>query len=450
MATEVLMPKLGMTMVEGTLAAWLQPDGAPVAPGVPIFRMTTEKIDYEVEAEAEGVLRHAAAEEAVIEAGGLVGYILATGEAPPAGLGAGPAPAGVVTTATPAARANGSAAPATAPDSFVVATPAARRLARELGVDLAAVHGSGPGGRVSEADVTAAHQSAAAVAADTGEVAAGVKASPLARRIAEQHGIDLRTLHGSGPGGRIVQEDVEGAIAAAAGGAAAPVASVPYRGLRKTIGERMHASLQQMAQLTLTAEADVTDLLKLRGQLVEEWERDGVRVGFTDLAIKAAARALREHPRVNASLEGDQIVLHAEVNVGMAVALAEGLIVPVLHRADVTPLKQLAERAAALAERARAGKLGFDDVSGGTFSVTSLGMYGVDGFTPIVNPPQAAILGVGRIRDALALEGSEVRRRSVMTLSLTIDHRVLDGAPAAEFLARIRHLLERPYLLLAE
>ncbi len=460
MATEVLMPKLGMTMVEGTLAAWLQPDGATVVPGMPIFRMTTEKIDYEVEAEAAGVLRHAASEEAVIDAGGLVGFILAPGEVSPEAFTVAPVAAGSVAVRSVPAEANGGAASASHADAFVIATPAARRLARERGIELAAVMGSGPEGRVTEGDVAAA---AAQRPPASGAPAVAIKASPLARRIAEQHGVDLRTLSGTGPGGRIVQEDVEQAIAArpaAAGDGAAAVgagqsidaapASVPYRGLRRTIGERMHASLQAMAQLTLSTEADVSDLVKLRGQLGEEWQQEGVRLGVTDLVIKAVAKALREHPRVNASLDGETIVLHPEINVGMAVALAEGLIVPVLRHADRTPLKQLARESAALAERARAGKLGFEEVTGGTFSVTSLGMYGVDAFTPIVNPPQAAILGVGRIREALALLGGEVTRRSVMTLSLTIDHRVLDGAPAAEFLRRICHLLERPYLLLAE
>ncbi|MFN8556399.1 MAG: dihydrolipoamide acetyltransferase family protein [Dehalococcoidia bacterium] len=289
-----------------------------------------------------------------------------------------------------------------------------------------------------------------------------VRASPLARRLAEQHGIDLRAVRGSGPGGRIVQEDVERVIAtgAAPPAPAAPAltpttapaagATVPFAGLRRTIADRLHGALQQMAQLTITTEADVTELVRLRTQLVEEWQADGVRPTYTDLVVKAAARALRDHPSVNASLDGDVIRLHAEIHVGVAVALESGLIVPVVRQADRTPLKRLSRTVATLAERARAGTLGFDDVAGGTFSVTSLGMYEVDTFTPIINPPQAAILGVGRIRESVALVGREVVERRVMALSLTIDHRILDGAPAAEYLRRVKHLLERPFLLLME
>jgi pyruvate dehydrogenase E2 component (dihydrolipoamide acetyltransferase) len=212
----------------------------------------------------------------------------------------------------------------------------------------------------------------------------------------------------------------------------------------------MHAALQQMAQLTITTEADVTELVRLRGQLVEDWQGDGVRPGYTDLVVKAAARALRDHPRLNASLEGEVIRLHEQVHIGVAVALDDGLIVPVLHDADRLPLKRIARHSRDLAERARSGQLGFDDVSGATFTVTPLGMYDVDTFTPIVNPPQAAILGVGRVREAVALAGREVVARQVMALSLSFDHRLVDGAPAAEFLRRVKQLLERPYLLLVE
>jgi pyruvate dehydrogenase E2 component (dihydrolipoamide acetyltransferase) len=190
--------------------------------------------------------------------------------------------------------------------------------------------------------------------------------------------------------------------------------------------------------------------VKLRGQLVEEWQDEGVRPTYTDLVVKAAARALRAHPRVNASLQGDLIQLHDRIHVGIAVALDEGLIVPVLHDADRLPLKRLARETSALAERARSGKLGYDDVTGGTFSVTSLGMYEVDTFTPIVNPPQAAILGIGRVREGVSLAGQEVVARRTIALSLSFDHRLLDGAPAAAFLRRIKHLLERPYLLFVD
>lgn len=464
MATEVVMPKFGMTMVEGTLKEWLAPDGSTVTAGQPIFRLETEKVNFEAEAEIDGVLRHAVIAGTVVPTGAAVGYLLAPGESAPAGLTLTPSSG-----ASAAAGANGAAVSGIAnraPGGWVRASPAARRLARELAVDLALVPASA-GGIVHEAEVRAFKEHAGAQpAVGTEPSVAEVRASPLARRLAEQHGIDLATVRGSGPGGRIIQEDVERLVAAgavprpaappsapapvAALGAPMPGSTVPFTGIRRTIAQRMHTSLQEMAQLTITTEADVTELVRLRAQLIEEWQGEGVRPGYVDFTIKASAKALRAHPRVNASLDGEVIRLHDHVGVGMAVALDDGLIVPVIHDADRLPLKRIARQSTDLAERARAGRLGYDDVTGGTFSVTSLGAHGVDAFTPIVNPPQAAILGIGRVRDAVALAGREVIARQGLTLSLSFDHRILDGAPAAEFLGRIRHLLERPYLLLIE
>ena len=286
--------------------------------------------------------------------------------------------------------------------------------------------------------------------------------SPLARRLAKELGVDLSQVVGSGPGGRIVKQDVERVAAAQEAPAAAPPAGevVPFRGMRRTIGERMHESLQTMAQLTITTEVDMTEAVTLREQLIEKWQSEGLRPTYTDLVLKAAAFALTEHPRVNATLDGESIRILSEVHVGLAVSLDEGLIVPVVRDADKKSLKQIAAETSDLSEKARANALTVDDVTGGTFTVTSLGMYGVDTFTPIVTPRQAAILGVGRIREVPAFAPSDrsplgtgaaaVVRRSVMDLSLTFDHRLVDGAPAAQFLGRVRALLERPYLLLLQ
>jgi pyruvate dehydrogenase E2 component (dihydrolipoamide acetyltransferase) len=213
----------------------------------------------------------------------------------------------------------------------------------------------------------------------------------------------------------------------------------------------MLESLQSMAQLTLTMEVDMTAAVDLRGALVAAWGEAGPRVTYTDMVIKAAALALREHPRVNATLDGDTVRVQADVHVGFAVALDEGLIVPVIRHTDTKPLRTLAAESAELARKAREGGLTPDDLTGGTFNVTSLGMFGVDVFTPIINPPQAAILGVGRIvaRPAFVGEGAQVERRSFLTLSLTIDHRLLDGAPAAQYLQSVRRSLEQPLRLLS-
>jgi pyruvate dehydrogenase E2 component (dihydrolipoamide acetyltransferase) len=401
----IVLPKMGMTMTEGTLAQWLVPDGAPVDKGQPIFRMLTEKINADVEAEVSGILRHLVAEDSTVPAGAVVGCILAQGEELPAEL----------VEMAAAAAAPAAAAPA----------PAASAAGRS--------------------------------ALPTRAAGEFVRASPLARRLAEEAGIDLSQVEGTGPGGRILQEDVERAIAARreAPAAATPPAgrTIPFKGVRRTIAQRMHESLQTMAQLTITMEMDVTEAGRMCQELSERWQAEpggGVSVTYTHAIVKAAALALAEHPRLNSTLEGDVIRLLDEVNVGVAVALDEGLIVPVVREADHKPLRQIAVEARELSEKARQGTLTVDEVTGGTFTITTLGMYDVDVFTPIVNPPQCAILGVGRVKEVPAFEGDQVARRSVLNLSLSFDHRVVDGAPAADFLRRVKHYLEHPDLLLAE
>jgi len=459
MAFAVVLPKMGMTMVEGTITEWFVEDGTDVGEGERLFSFETEKVDYEVNAESAGTVRIMQPVDAVVEAGGLCAYILAAGEDLPAGAApaAAPVPAAAAAPTAPAAAAPTAPPPRRASGGAVKASPIAKRMAEERGLDLATIPGSGPGGRILKEDVERAAAQAPAAAAAAQGAGGRVKASPVARRLAEEHGVDLATVAGSGPDGRIVKEDVEQAIAAgpAVGGAPATLpaleGSVPYRGIRRTVGQRMFESLQGMAQLTVTMEADMTDAVRLRRDLVAAWEDQGVRVTFTDLVIKAAALGLRDHPRVNAALDGDTVMVQPEVHVGFAVALDEGLIVPVLRNADAMPLRDLAARSADLASRAREGKLGPDDLTGGTFNVTSLGMFGVDAFTPIINPPQAAILGVGRIAERPAFvgdSGNQIERRSFLTLSLTIDHRVLDGAPAAQYLQSVKRYLEHPYLLL--
>jgi len=238
------------------------------------------------------------------------------------------------------------------------------------------------------------------------------------------------------------------APAAAAALPATPGSTVPVRGMRKTIAQRMHASLMEMAQLTMDMDVTMDDAIKLRTQLVAEWEDEGVRPTYTDLVIRAAARALRKHPMMNAPWGDAEITLHGDVHVGMAVSVDEGLIVPVIKHADRISVKELAAESSRLAGAARDNRLTLDDMQGGTFTISALGMMGVDSFTPIINSPQAGILGVNRIREDVRWEGDRPVRTQVMRLSLTWDHRVLDGAPAAEFLGEVKALLEAPYRLL--
>lgn len=455
MPTEIYMVKLGMTMTEGTVAEWHVPDGGEVKAGEDLYRLETEKVEMEVEAEATGTVRHLVPDEATVDPGAVVGYIYAAGEEIPEALpGAGAPAASASATPTPAAptpRAASAPTPATASGGRVAASPAARRLARELDVDLSTVTGTGPGGRVTEDDVRSAREAAASAPAETPPPAA--PASPLARKRAKALGVDLATVKGTGPGGRITKEDVEAAASAAPESAApAPAEAgdevVPVRGMRKVIAERMFASLRDTAQLTMDMDAVMDDCVRLRAQLIEEWADAGVRPSYTDIVMKAAARALRDHPRMNARFEGAEMTLRGEVHVGMAVALDEGLVVPVLRHVDRMGLREIAVESSRLAAAAREGRLTLDDMAGGTFTVSTLGMFGVDSFTPILNPPEVGILGVNRLRDGVGWEGERPVRRQTMTLSLTWDHRALDGAPAAQFLASVRDYLEAPFRLL--
>ena len=467
MPSEIYMMKLGMTMTEGTVAEWHIPDGGEVKLGEDLYRLETEKVEMEVEAEAAGIVRHIVPAEATVDPGAVVGWIYAAGEEIPDVLPGADAPAAASAApeaAEPAAAAAEAPATAAAPapaGGRVAASPAARRLAKELGVDLATVTATGPRGRVTEDDVRGAHEAAAAApaaAAPAAPAGTPAPASPLARKRAEALGVDLSTVAGTGPGGRITKEDVEaaaagGAPAAAPAATAAPAAAredevMAVRGMRKVIAERMYASLQETAQLTMDMDVAMDDCVKLRGQLIEEWANDGVRPSYTDITMKAVAKALLDHPRMNAQFLGAEMNIRGEVHVGMAVALEEGLVVPVVRHVDQIGLKEIAQESSRLAGLAREGKLGLDDMAGGTFTVSTLGMFGVDSFTPILNPPEVGILGVNRLRDDVRWEGERPVRQKAMTLSLTWDHRALDGAPAAQFLASVRDYLEAPFRLL--
>jgi pyruvate dehydrogenase E2 component (dihydrolipoamide acetyltransferase) len=296
---------------------------------------------------------------------------------------------------------------------------------------------------VSAAAAPAAN-AAPTIAASASGRREGAPVTPAARKLAQEHNVELSRVAGTGPGGRVTREDVEKAISEAATApapAAAPItapvaASTPLRGMRKVIAERMHKSLQGSAQLTITTEVDVTQLIDRRQEVQREFNAT-----YTDFIIQACAHALKQHSRMNAVLEGDTLRTQEQISVGLAVALEEGLIVPVVHDTDKKSLKQIAQDARSLAEKARAGKLTLEEVSGGTFTVSNLGMFGVDGFTPILNAPQTGILGVGRIVEKPVIYRGEIAKRSTMVLSLTFDHRVIDGAPAGAFLQTVADLL---------
>jgi pyruvate dehydrogenase E2 component (dihydrolipoamide acetyltransferase) len=430
------MPKLGMAMSEGTIVKWLLDDGAPVTEGEPIVVIMSKKITYQVEAPASGIVRHVGKPKDVFPIGQVIGFVTAPGEElpkvefiPPA---AEPAAAEAGASAAPAAPVS---APAAAPAAEAAApsSPAARRLAKELGVDISRVRPTGP--RITEDDVRRFHE-------EQGRIVS----SPLARRMAEEEGLDLARIPGTGPGGRITEEDVLRVLEARTAPAAPPPQRIPFAGMRQAIAEQMVNSLQSMAQISMNTTADVTELRTTREAMGARWGR---KPSFTDLLVKAVTVALKQHPLLGARLENDEIVLPTEFNIGIAVALDDGLIVPVLQNADQLTVLQISDKVKDLAERARRNALELHEVTGSTFTITNLGMLGIDAFTPIINPPEVAILGVGRIVQELALINGQIAVRDKMTLSLTIDHRIVDGAPGAQFLQTLVQLLEHPALIFA-
>ncbi|MFV2091235.1 MAG: dihydrolipoamide acetyltransferase family protein, partial [Pseudomonadales bacterium] len=396
-----------MSMTEGVVEEWYIPNGGTVGKGELLYRLETEKVNLDVDAEAAGTVIHLVAEGVTMHPGDVVGHIYATGE--------------------------------TIPETAATTQPTQHSTA------------------VAPHAVSAGPDSSAARAVDPSEGSTR-RVSPVARKTARELGVDLGSVEGTGPGGRITREDVEAAAlhepVATLDDVAAKLAPkradqvIPLKGMRKTIASRMHESLMTTAQLTMDMEVRMSDALKLRAQLIDEWSHENIRPTYTDLVIRAVAKALAQHPHMNSQLTESELVLKGDIHVGMAVALEDGLIVPVISNADRLSLRETALESARLAEAARSGSLSVDDLHGGTFTVSSLGMFGVDSFTPIINSPQAGILGVNRIRDDVAWEGNIPTKTQTMRLSLTWDHRILDGAPAAGFLAEVRDLLEAPYRLL--
>jgi pyruvate dehydrogenase E2 component (dihydrolipoamide acetyltransferase) len=433
------MPMLGLTMEEGTVAEWLKQEGDTVARDEPLLTVEMDKGIVEVPSPASGVLRIVVQPGTTVAVKTLIAEIGAAAEVLPPRAAAGNTAAPLPPPSTLAGGASREASFSTAEASrasvsrkFV--SPRARMRARELGIGLSTLRGTGPHGRVVESDVLAA-------ASSPGRVVA----TPLARRLAEEHGVSIEDVRGSGPGGRVTQEDVLLAAARPEGGVE------PLSRVRRITAERMAASAAASARVTLFLDADFSEAVRFRAQLEPELVRLGVaRLPWDAIVARAAALALAEHPALLAQwVDGKGLRKLSDVHVGVAVTLEpEGLVVPVLRHADKRSLRELAADLLALVAKARAGRLSPAEMQGGTFSITNLGGYRVDGFTPILNPPEAAILGVGRIAEKAVVIDGTIQVRTMCTLSLSFDHRVVDGAPAAAFMARLADLLERPYALL--
>jgi len=427
MPATVIMPALELAQETGKVIRWLKAPGDAVTQGEPIVEIETDKVTTEIEAPASGILREVSAGEGdVVPVGHAIALIVTAGEAE---------------AARPAA---------------VKASPLARKIAEQHGVDLARV-ATGTG-RIEKADVLAhvesrASASAAAPArAQNGGASVRLEpASPKARRLAAERGVDIRSLRGSGPDGAVLAADVAAQASrpeavTAPSGAPRPTASDDRVGtVWRIMAERMTASWTSAPHFYLVREVVVSRLAAWRAQAEKQ---ASARVTYTDLLVKLVAATLARHPRVNASWQDGAIARNAGIDIGLAVAVDDGLVVPVIHRADTLGVAEIAARRDDLVSRAQRGKLRPADIQGGGFTISNLGMYGVDAFDAIVNPPQAAILAVGRIADRVVAVDGQPAVRPTMVLTLSCDHRALDGARAAEFLGALADVVEEPLALL--
>ena len=466
------MPQLGSTMEEGTILKWLKSEGDSIKKGEVLLEIETDKATMEVEATEDSVLRKilypadslVAIQKPIAILGTAtesIDHLLGGGvEArETAAAAATAAPVGVAEVLSVPALAGGGA------EVFV--SPRARRIADESGIAVRelAGRGTGPEGRVIERDVLLYLQQRQSQPLAAGETRTRV--TPLAAKIADELGINLSDLEMGLPGSRVRSEDIlrhadtispqraqrgteEQVVAPLATGAGQESsATVAFGGMRKRIADNVAKSAFTAPHVTLTLEVDMTACGEFRTKVIPDVEKTyGARISFTDILVKAVARALGEHPRLNAALVGNEIQLYAQKNIGIAVALDEGLIVPVIKNAEGKALGAISKELKGLVDRARTGKFTPDDLAGGTFSITNLGAFGIDVFDPIIVTGQAAILGVGRIADKPVVVNKEIVVRSMMNLCLSFDHRLLDGAPAARFLQRLKELLENPLLML--
>ena len=458
MSKNVIMPALGMAQETGTLLRWLKAPGEQVAKGEPLMEIETDKATVEIEALAAGVLAHVTAQPGdEVPVGQTIAILLAPGETP--------SPAASPTPTPPYAH---------TPTRSIPASPLAARMAAEHGLDLALIKPAG--GKIQKEDVLAylAAQPAAPAAAQPEAAGGRGLASPKARRLAQERALDIRQIPGSGPQGAVLAEDVlaapvipvatpeRGASAAAAetetpewdaaplgNPDAAEPAALPLSRTWQVMVERLSQAWTSIPHFYLLREVNATQLSAWRATAQGRAQgRAAVKITYTDLLVKVVAAVLRQHPRLNAAWQANGIQLNPRINIGLAVAIDDGLVVPVIQDADTLGLAAIAARRAELVAKAQARKLAPADLSGGTFTISNLGMYGVDAFIAIVNPPQAAILSAGRIADRVVAVNGQPAVAPMLTLGLSCDHRAVDGARAAQFLQTLAEKLEAPLSLL--
>ena len=391
------MPRYGWTMTEGKIVKWLKREGDQVEEGEPLFEVETEKVETEVNAIASGFLSKILAPEgSMVPVGQSIGIISEHGE-----------------------------------------SMAEKPTMSEQKVEIPSERGS------------------PFIERETMKIENKLRASPLAKKVAEQYHVDLKKVKGTGPGGRIIKKDVLKVVDSQKKHLEKESESklrekiVPLKGMRKIIAERMSKSAHTTARVLYTMDVDMTEVLKVRQALLEEIEKNaGVRLSLTDIIVKAVARALKQHSMVNSILIEDELHILEDVNIGVAVSLEEGLIVPVLHNADKKSLLEISAGLDELIKRARQGNLDAEDTTGATFTITNPGMFGIDIQMPVINTPESAILGIGSLSEQAVVRDGQIVIKPIMRLNLVFDHRVLDGVPAARFLQTLKETLENPYILL--
>ncbi len=403
MAAEVLMPKLGATMESGTIMRWFKQEGDKVRAGEPLIEIMTDKVNIEVEAEVSGILlkiHYQPDEEVAVNQ--VIGFIGESNGQLSEAVQQDPGEAN-----EPIQKTSEQIKPRS--------TPAAKQMAHIYNVDLQQVKGTGPKGRIHRNDI---------------------------EKYVEESKPDVKAA-------RIVSAEIEDQLQELPPIDVTPVTPEKIKGKRKVIAQRMVQSAFSAPHITLVSEVDMTNAILLRNQLVSVIEKQtGYRLSYTEIIMKVVAFALRKHPKINASLEDDYIILNSCINIGLAVSVPDGLMVPVVKDADQKGLESLTSECKKMAVLCREGKLRPEQLAGGTFTISNLGMYAVDAFTPIINQPESAILGIGRINEKAVGINGVIELRSMMTLSLSFDHRVIDGAPAAAFLTEVKGILENPYQLL--
>ncbi|MBL8098180.1 MAG: 2-oxo acid dehydrogenase subunit E2 [Anaerolineales bacterium] len=429
MAKDVIMPALGMAQETGTLIQWLKKSGDNVTKGEPLMEIETDKATVEIEAPASGTLSSITAQAGdVIPVGQRIALILAPGESESSATPHFDKLNAPLSTPQPVSTPSTSAKPQT-----FSATPVAARLAAEHNLDITKIKSNG--GQVRKEDVLAYLDSQKPVSTSK------ILASPKAKRLAKENGIDLSTIKGTGPDGAILFSNIQSLISSSP----IPNSQIATSKMWRVMADRLTQAWRTIPHFYLMREVNASRLVTWREKAQKNTTE---KITYTDLLVKLTAVALRKYPRLNASWINENIVLNQDINIGLAVAVDDGLLVPVIHHADEMNLTQLASSRSGIVSRAKSNKLTLDDLSGGTFTISNLGMYGVDAFNAIVNPPQAAILAVSRIADRVVPVNGQPAVQPMMTLSLSCDHRVVDGARGAEFLQALADLIEEPLQLL--